>query len=111
MLREQGEFEQAQKHYQQALAAWPAFVPARKNLAILLDLYMGEATLALEEYQTVAALNNLNKLPEDRQLKGWIADLSRRVATEEKRKQRMADQEAAKQQADEMATSTGAGNE
>lgn len=111
LLREQGEFEQAQKHYQQALEAWPAFVPARKNLAILLDLYMGKATLALEEYQTVAALNNLNKLPEDRQLKGWIADLSRRVAAEEKRKQRIAEQEAAKQQADEVATPTGAGNE
>lgn len=111
LLREQGEFEQAQKHYQQALAAWPAFVPARKNLAILLDLYMGEATLALEEYQTVAALNNLNKLPEDRQLKGWIADLSRRVAAEEKRKQRMAEQEAAKLQANEAVTPMGAGNE
>lgn len=111
LLRQQGEFEQAKKHYELALAAWPAFVPARKNLAILLDLYMGKSVLALEEYQTVAALNGLNKLPEERQLKGWVADLSRRVAAEKKRKQRLAEQEAAKQQTDDVATPTGVENE
>lgn len=92
LLREKGEFEQAKHHYQQALTAWPAFVTARQNLAILLDIYLGEQSAALNEYKTVAALSTLSKQPENRQLKGWIADLSRRVAAQKKREQRAAEQ-------------------
>ena len=90
LLREKGEFEQAKAHYEKALTAWPAFVTARQNLAILLDIYMGQQSAALKEYETVAALSALNGQSESRQLKGWIADLSRRVAAQEKREQRLA---------------------
>ena len=92
LLREKGEFEQAKIHYEKALTAWPAFVTARQNLAILLDIYMGQQSAALKEYETVAALSALNGQPESRQLKGWISDLSRRVTAQKKRKQRLANQ-------------------
>ncbi len=92
LLREKGDFQQASHHYRQALTAWPAFVTARQNLAILLDIYMGEQSAALKEYETVAALSALNNQPESRQLKGWIADLSRRVVAQKKREQRAAKQ-------------------
>lgn len=75
VLRKQGKFKQAESQYKQALVSWPAFKPAYLNLGILYDLYMGNKVKALEHYQTYQALND----KPERQVKGWIADLSRQV--------------------------------
>jgi tetratricopeptide (TPR) repeat protein len=75
VLREQGQFEQAQHHYKQAIASWPGYDNSYLNLGILYDLYMGKKRQALREYELYQALQ-----PEPvRQVRGWIADLKRQV--------------------------------
>ena len=45
------------------------------NLAILYDLYMGKLPQALEHYQRYLELTSDEKSP----VKGWVADLQRRM--------------------------------
>jgi len=75
VLRQQGQFQQALRHYDLALKSWPAFAPAYVNRGILYDLYMGEKSLALADYELYQALTN----DDSRQLKGWIFDLQRQI--------------------------------
>lgn len=93
LLRQSGDFKGAQEQYEQAINAWPAYTLARRNLGILLDLYVDKKQQALTQYQIVSALNALNNEKEDRQLKGWISDLSRRVKAAERAKQKNAEQQ------------------
>jgi len=75
LYREQGKFTEAEKTYQAALSIWPHHLESHRNLGILYDLYMGRFMEALDHYRMLQAL-----LPEeDRQLKGWIIDLERRI--------------------------------
>lgn len=78
VLRQQGQFADAEEQYKKAIASWPAFKPAYLNLGILYDLYLGDKSKALEHYQTYQALND----KPERKVKGWIADLSRQVANQ-----------------------------
>jgi tetratricopeptide (TPR) repeat protein len=80
MYRQQGQFNLALQHYNQALESWPAFAQGRLNRGILHDLYLGNKSQALEDYSVYQAL--LAK-PE-RQVVGWIADLERQVQSREK---------------------------
>ena len=75
VLRQQGQFQQALSHYELALKSWPAFAPAYLNRGILYDLYMGEKSLALADYELYKVLSN----DDSRQLKGWIMDLQRQI--------------------------------
>lgn len=76
MLREQGEFEQAETVYLQALEVWPHNLAALRNLGILYDLYMGKHEQALAQYELA-----LRVMPEpSREMQGWIIDLKRRMA-------------------------------
>lgn len=75
LLRVKGDFAQAKVHYQLAIKSWPGFASGYLNLGILEDLYIGEKHQALENYQLYQAL--IDK-PE-RQVKGWIADLTRQL--------------------------------
>lgn len=76
VLRELGEFEQAEQHYHHAIASWPAYDNSYLNLGILHDLYLGNKQQALEYYQLYQALQ-----PEPvRKVRGWIADLTRQLA-------------------------------
>ncbi|WP_340678023.1 hypothetical protein [Paraglaciecola sp.] len=79
LLRQQGQFAQALRHYDLALNSWPAFPEARLNRGILNDLYMGNKKAALEDYQLYQAM-----LTEpSRQLKGWIFDVERQLQTQQ----------------------------
>lgn len=78
LYREQGKFKEAEDIYLKALAIWPHHLPSVKNLGILYDLYMGKFEEALVYYEL--SQNILGG--EDRQLKGWIADLKRRMKTQ-----------------------------
>lgn len=75
VYREQGKFAQAEENYLKALAIWPHHLPSAMNLGILYDLYMGRLQDALKYYE----LSQNIKGGDDRQLKGWIADISRRI--------------------------------
>ena len=78
LYREQGKFTEAESTYLSALKLWPHHAASVKNLGILYDLYMGRFDEALQYYELAQKLSG----GEDRQLKGWIIDLKRRMQSE-----------------------------
>ncbi|MEJ0008067.1 MAG: tetratricopeptide repeat protein [Steroidobacteraceae bacterium] len=73
-LRQEGKFHEAADAYNQAISVNPNFAPAYRNLAIVLDLYLGDtaaALTAMEHYKDLAA--------DDKGVAGWIADLKQRA--------------------------------
>ncbi|HTY48636.1 MAG TPA: hypothetical protein VMB48_02965 [Steroidobacteraceae bacterium] len=74
-LRLAGRFHDAVDAYQHAIAADAQFAPPYRNLAIVLDLYLGDvvpAYAAMLHYQSLAG--------DDKVVAGWVADLKRRAA-------------------------------
>jgi len=77
LYRELGRFDEAEQVYVKALALWSHHPASVKNLGILYDLYMGRFDEALEYYELSQKISG----GEDRQMKGWILDLKRRMAS------------------------------
>jgi tetratricopeptide (TPR) repeat protein len=73
--RAMGRFAEARVAYEQALAAKLDYAYAHLNLAILYDLYLGDLTMALDQYQQYQNLVG----DTDPQLAGWLADLKQRM--------------------------------
>lgn len=78
LYREQGRFEEAQQVYTQGLQQWPHHLALNRNIGILYDLYMGKFEEALPHYEMAQKIS-IFEGEEDRQLKGWIIDLKRRI--------------------------------
>jgi tetratricopeptide (TPR) repeat protein len=73
-LRQAGRFAQARQAYERGLAAQPEHAASHFNLAILLDLYLGDRDAALAHYQRAQVL-----LPEQApQVQRWVAELKNR---------------------------------
>lgn len=72
--RRQGKLDDARSSYEKSLAAAPGFHFARLNLAVLCDLYLGDAGCALDNY-----LMYQQAVPDDKQVAAWIASARARA--------------------------------
>jgi len=75
-LRQEGKFADARTAYMRAIAQNDGYAPSHRNLAVLLDLYLGDPVAALPEmvrYQQLSA--------EDKPVTTWIAELRARTGT------------------------------
>ena len=74
VYRKTGQYKKARKHYQIIVNAYPEFLPARKNLGVLCDIYMQDLECALEQYEEY-----LKRRPNDEKVKIWVADVKSRL--------------------------------
>lgn len=72
--RHKGKFDQAREAYEQAIALDANHADAHLNLGVLLDLYLGDNTLALVHYERYLALSPAG----DAAVGKWVADLRNR---------------------------------
>ena len=72
--RMRGEFKVAQDSYENAIRVDPDFAPAYRNLGVLLDLYVGDADGALDNFERYKELSK-----EDKPVTSWIAELRQRT--------------------------------
>jgi Flp pilus assembly protein TadD len=75
IYRKGGHFAKARASYETALSIYPGYHFARRNLAVLCDLYLGDAGCALENYEAY-----LRTVPGDDEAEMWIVDIRGRNA-------------------------------
>jgi tetratricopeptide (TPR) repeat protein len=74
IYRRTGRFEKARKSYEKALGVYPEFHFARKNLAILCDVYLENLDCAIQHYELYT-----RAVPDDEAAAIWITDLRSRA--------------------------------
>ena len=73
VYRRTGRFAEARESYETALDVYPDFHFARRNLAILCDVFLDDLECAIENYERFASA-----FPDDAEAAIWIADLRNR---------------------------------
>jgi tetratricopeptide (TPR) repeat protein len=79
LLRRNGNFIEAEAAYLKAVTSSPDYALAHYNLGVLNELYLQRLEAALQHYQRYAEL-----VSDDKQVRKWIADLTRRVAANQR---------------------------
>ena len=74
VYRKTGRFNEARQSYEAALEIYPGFHFARRNLAILCDLYLADLNGALENYEAY-----MTTVPSDDEASMWISDIRYRL--------------------------------
>jgi tetratricopeptide (TPR) repeat protein len=74
VYRKTGRYAEARQLYETLLVLYPDFLPARKNLGVLCDIYIQDLNCALEQYEEY-----LRGIPEDEKVKIWVADVKSRM--------------------------------
>ena len=74
LYRKTGRFAEARASYEQALAIFQDFHFARRNLAVLCDLYLADLDCALSNYRSY-----LESVGSDSEVEIWVADLENRL--------------------------------
>lgn len=74
LLRKAGRFAEAREIYERAVTLFPEYLPVRKNLGILCDLYLNDWECALEQYEHYSAAD-----PGDKKVKLWVSELTLRL--------------------------------
>jgi Tfp pilus assembly protein PilF len=74
LLRKAGRFKEAREIYEKAIDGFPEYLPARRNLGILCDLYLSDPVCALEQFERYR-----ERMPADEKVKIWIAELRIRL--------------------------------
>ena len=74
IYRKTGRFQEARKSYESALDVYPGFHFARRNLAVLCDLYLADLECALQNYEAY-----MKTVPSDEEASMWIADIRYRL--------------------------------
>lgn len=74
VYRKTGRYTEARERYELTVNTYPEFVPARKNLGVLCDIYLRDFACALEQYEEY-----LKRIPDDEKVKIWLADVQSRI--------------------------------
>ncbi|MDH3351797.1 MAG: tetratricopeptide repeat protein [Gammaproteobacteria bacterium] len=74
VYRKTGRFDAARRSYEAALSVYPGYHYARRNLAVLCDLYLGDLDCALANYEAYLAT-----VPIDDEASMWVTDLRYRM--------------------------------
>ena len=78
IYRKTGRFAESRKSYEAALATYPGYHHARRNLGVLCDLYLADLDCALMAYEAY-----MQTVPGDDEASMWIADLRNRMQMQE----------------------------
>ncbi len=73
LLRQAGRFAEARTVYEQTLTRFPEYLPVRRNLGILCDLYLNDHECAQAHFEEYSAAN-----PQDQQVGLWLSELQLR---------------------------------
>ncbi len=74
LYRKAGKFNAARTAYENAINEHPDYLPAKRNLGVLCDLYMHDFKCALEQFEDYLELK-----PDDKTAAIWVADIKRRL--------------------------------
>ena len=74
LYRKSGKFNAARTAYQNAIKDHPDYLPAKRNLGVLCDLYLHDFDCALEQFESYLELK-----PDDKTVAIWVADVKRRL--------------------------------
>jgi len=78
VYRKTGRFVEARQRYEAALDVYPGFHFARRNLAVLCDLYLADPQCALRNYEAYMAT-----VHSDEEASMWLRDLRYRMGQED----------------------------